>query len=186
MHTKHAQKCSNAAAMCATNVVVDVDGFGREFHRVLFFALGAFNVDDPCLLSFICTFRGYAHTYYILVLTRFTHALACSHPFTCLAPTRNLPHPPHPPPPAPPPRAHQACSIVSEKAYRPGQQSDPIQFLSWFLNTLHRELGGTKKKDSSCVVVIVWIVCDLLLEDFLCGEMCCICQYVQRICLRRV
>ena len=43
----------------------------------------------------------------------------------------------------------QACSVLSEKNYRPGQQSDPVQFISWFLNTLHRELGGSKKTDSS-------------------------------------
>lgn len=40
---------------------------------------------------------------------------------------------------------------MSEKTFRPGQQSDPVQFLSWFLNTLHRELGGSKKADSSIV-----------------------------------
>lgn len=28
---------------------------------------------------------------------------------------------------------------------------DPIDFLSWFLNALHRALNGTKKKDSSII-----------------------------------
>jgi U4/U6.U5 tri-snRNP-associated protein 2 len=31
------------------------------------------------------------------------------------------------------------------------EQSDPLAFLSWFLNTLHKDLGGTRKKDSSII-----------------------------------
>jgi len=31
------------------------------------------------------------------------------------------------------------------------EQSDPLSFLSWFLNTLHRDLGGSKKKNSSII-----------------------------------
>jgi len=36
-----------------------------------------------------------------------------------------------------------------KKKYRIGHQADPLAFLSWFIHTLHKDLGGTKKKDSS-------------------------------------
>jgi U4/U6.U5 tri-snRNP-associated protein 2 len=42
----------------------------------------------------------------------------------------------------------QAISISSNKRFRIGYQSDPVEFLSWFLNTLHTDLGGTKKKST--------------------------------------
>ena len=42
----------------------------------------------------------------------------------------------------------QAITLTSEKKFRPGVQSDPIQFLAWLLNKLHRDLGGGKKKES--------------------------------------
>ena len=48
----------------------------------------------------------------------------------------------------------QACSVLSNKLHRPGQQSDPVPFISWFLNTLHRELGGSKKHDSSTTCIV--------------------------------
>jgi U4/U6.U5 tri-snRNP-associated protein 2 len=31
------------------------------------------------------------------------------------------------------------------------EQGDPIEFLGWILNTLHRDLGGGKKRDSSMI-----------------------------------
>jgi U4/U6.U5 tri-snRNP-associated protein 2 len=31
------------------------------------------------------------------------------------------------------------------------EQGDPVDFLGWLVNTLHRYLGGTKKKNSSVI-----------------------------------
>uniref|UniRef100_A0A8D8S0N9 ubiquitinyl hydrolase 1 n=1 Tax=Cacopsylla melanoneura TaxID=428564 RepID=A0A8D8S0N9_9HEMI len=45
----------------------------------------------------------------------------------------------------------QAVVLWSRKRFQFTEQSDPIDFLSWFLNTLHRALNGTKKRDSSIV-----------------------------------
>jgi U4/U6.U5 tri-snRNP-associated protein 2 len=38
---------------------------------------------------------------------------------------------------------------ASNKNFKLSEQSDPLEFLSWFLNTLHKDLGGTKKLNSS-------------------------------------
>ena len=45
----------------------------------------------------------------------------------------------------------QAVSTASQGTFKPGYQSDAADFLSWFLNALHRELGGTKKPNSSVI-----------------------------------
>jgi len=45
----------------------------------------------------------------------------------------------------------QAISESSGKKFKIGTKSDPIDFISWFLNTLHTDLGGTKKQGSSVV-----------------------------------
>eukprot|EP00741_Cyanophora_paradoxa_P020845 tig00021314_g20123.t1 len=45
----------------------------------------------------------------------------------------------------------QAVSIVSNKRFLIGKQGDPSDFLIWLLNTLHKDLGGTKKRDSSII-----------------------------------
>eukprot|EP01102_Stenamoeba_stenopodia_P000694 TRINITY_DN10643_c0_g1_i1.p1 TRINITY_DN10643_c0_g1~~TRINITY_DN10643_c0_g1_i1.p1 ORF type:complete len:500 (-),score=105.02 TRINITY_DN10643_c0_g1_i1:4-1503(-) len=42
----------------------------------------------------------------------------------------------------------QAISVCSKKRFRIGHQSDPVEFLTWFLNTLHMDLGGGPKKHS--------------------------------------
>eukprot|EP00475_Leptophrys_vorax_P007017 TRINITY_DN1440_c0_g1_i1.p1 TRINITY_DN1440_c0_g1~~TRINITY_DN1440_c0_g1_i1.p1 ORF type:complete len:497 (-),score=125.02 TRINITY_DN1440_c0_g1_i1:584-2074(-) len=42
----------------------------------------------------------------------------------------------------------QAISKESEKKFRIGEQSDPILFLSWLMNTMHRHLSKSKKKKS--------------------------------------
>lgn len=39
---------------------------------------------------------------------------------------------------------------ASKKRFRIGQQSDPVEFMSWLLNTLHTDLR-TSKKDSSII-----------------------------------
>ncbi|CAK4174807.1 unnamed protein product [Aphanomyces euteiches] len=45
----------------------------------------------------------------------------------------------------------QAISVVSKKRFHIGKQSDALEFLSWFLNELHRGLGGTKTPGSSII-----------------------------------
>ncbi|VVA17155.1 PREDICTED: U4/U6 U5 tri-snRNP-associated [Prunus dulcis] len=44
----------------------------------------------------------------------------------------------------------QAVMKASKKQFRIGEQSDPVEFMSWLLNTLHADLR-TSKKDSSIV-----------------------------------
>lgn len=41
--------------------------------------------------------------------------------------------------------------VASKKRFRIGVQSDPVEFMSWLLNTLHTDLGGTKKRNSSVI-----------------------------------
>lgn len=43
----------------------------------------------------------------------------------------------------------QAVASTSKKRFKITEQGDPIEFLSWLLNTLHTALGGTKRKSSS-------------------------------------
>ncbi|KAI9272949.1 hypothetical protein BDA99DRAFT_432777 [Phascolomyces articulosus] len=45
----------------------------------------------------------------------------------------------------------QEISSASQKRFRLTEQSNAIDFLSWFLNTLHKDLGGTKKRNSSVI-----------------------------------
>ncbi|KAG0237797.1 hypothetical protein BGW42_008418 [Actinomortierella wolfii] len=45
----------------------------------------------------------------------------------------------------------QEISNASNRKFRLTEQGDPLAFMSWFLNTLHRDLGGTRKKDSSII-----------------------------------
>ncbi|KAI4371169.1 hypothetical protein MLD38_019435 [Melastoma candidum] len=42
----------------------------------------------------------------------------------------------------------QAVMKASKKRFRIGAQSDPVEFMSWLLNTLHSELRGSKKYTS--------------------------------------
>lgn len=44
----------------------------------------------------------------------------------------------------------QAVMKVSKKRFRIGMQSDPVEFMSWLLNTLHANLR-TSKKDGSII-----------------------------------
>ena len=46
----------------------------------------------------------------------------------------------------------QQISLQSSKRFTLLQQSDPVEFLSWFLNHLHLALGGSKTKPGSSVV----------------------------------
>jgi U4/U6.U5 tri-snRNP-associated protein 2 len=45
----------------------------------------------------------------------------------------------------------QAIQDASEKRFKIGVQGDPLEFLQWFLNAMHKDLGGTKKPKSSII-----------------------------------
>ncbi|EQC25847.1 hypothetical protein SDRG_16296 [Saprolegnia diclina VS20] len=45
----------------------------------------------------------------------------------------------------------QEISVASKKRFHIGEQKDALEFLSWFLNELHRGVGGTKKQGSSII-----------------------------------
>ena len=45
----------------------------------------------------------------------------------------------------------QALMGASAKRFTIDKQSDPVDFLSWFLNTLHAELTGGKRKKPSII-----------------------------------
>ncbi|KAJ2923859.1 hypothetical protein H1R20_g13240, partial [Candolleomyces eurysporus] len=45
----------------------------------------------------------------------------------------------------------QEVNRVSGGKFRLEQQGDPVEFLGWLLNNLHKDLGGTKKKNSSII-----------------------------------
>lgn len=42
----------------------------------------------------------------------------------------------------------QAVMKASKKRFKIGSQSDPVEFMSWLLNTLHEKLKSSKKKHS--------------------------------------
>ncbi|ETN38471.1 uncharacterized protein HMPREF1541_06506 [Cyphellophora europaea CBS 101466] len=46
----------------------------------------------------------------------------------------------------------QEIALRSSKKFTLTQQSDPVEFLSWFLNNLHLTLGGSKSKPLSSVI----------------------------------
>jgi U4/U6.U5 tri-snRNP-associated protein 2 len=48
----------------------------------------------------------------------------------------------------------QEIAMRSSKRFTLSQQSDPVEFLSWFLNNLHLSLGGSKKPSSTPTSVI--------------------------------
>jgi U4/U6.U5 tri-snRNP-associated protein 2 len=43
----------------------------------------------------------------------------------------------------------QEVTRRSEGKYKITEQGDPVAFLGWLLNTLHRDLGGSKRPNSS-------------------------------------
>jgi U4/U6.U5 tri-snRNP-associated protein 2 len=50
----------------------------------------------------------------------------------------------------------QEVNRASSGKFRLERQGDPVEFLGWLLNHLHKDLGGTKKQNSSrfpCVVL---------------------------------
>jgi U4/U6.U5 tri-snRNP-associated protein 2 len=46
----------------------------------------------------------------------------------------------------------QEIALLSNKRFTLTQQSDPVEFLSWFLNNLHLGLGGSKTKPGSSMI----------------------------------
>ncbi|KAJ5610436.1 hypothetical protein N7510_007155 [Penicillium lagena] len=48
----------------------------------------------------------------------------------------------------------QEVALRSSKRFNLTQQSDPVEFMSWFLNNLHLTLGGSKKPSSTPTSVI--------------------------------
>lgn len=46
----------------------------------------------------------------------------------------------------------QEVSLRSNKRFTLTEQSDPVDFLSWFLNNLHLALGGSKTKPGTSIV----------------------------------
>ncbi|KAM0789092.1 hypothetical protein ACM66B_003150 [Microbotryomycetes sp. NB124-2] len=45
----------------------------------------------------------------------------------------------------------QECSNASGKRFKITEPGDPLEFLSWLLNALHKDLGGNKKPKSSVI-----------------------------------
>jgi U4/U6.U5 tri-snRNP-associated protein 2 len=49
---------------------------------------------------------------------------------------------------------HEFLQEVGKRSggkFKMTEQGDPVEFLGWLVNTLHRDLGGTKKKSSSVI-----------------------------------
>ena len=46
----------------------------------------------------------------------------------------------------------QEVNRASAGKFRLEQQGDPVEFLGWLLNRLHKDFGGSKKKDSSTCI----------------------------------
>jgi U4/U6.U5 tri-snRNP-associated protein 2 len=49
---------------------------------------------------------------------------------------------------------HEFLQEVNKRSagrFSMSQQGDPVEFLGWLLNTLHKDLGGTKKRGSSVI-----------------------------------
>ncbi len=46
----------------------------------------------------------------------------------------------------------QQISTVSGKKFKLTQQGDPLEFLSWFLNNIHLDLGGSRTKPATSII----------------------------------
>lgn len=49
---------------------------------------------------------------------------------------------------------HEFLQEVNKRSngkFKTTERGDPVEFLGWLLNTLHRDLGGTKKRASSVI-----------------------------------
>ena len=45
----------------------------------------------------------------------------------------------------------QECANASNKRFKVTEAGDPLEFMSWLLNRLHRDLGGSRKARSSII-----------------------------------
>lgn len=50
----------------------------------------------------------------------------------------------------------QEVSVASAGKFKLTEQGDPIEFLGWLLNRLHKDLGGSRKKNSSASSIFSW------------------------------
>jgi U4/U6.U5 tri-snRNP-associated protein 2 len=48
----------------------------------------------------------------------------------------------------------QEVNRASAGKFRLEEQGDPVEFLGWLLNRLHKDCGGTKKKNSSKTLIL--------------------------------
>jgi U4/U6.U5 tri-snRNP-associated protein 2 len=55
----------------------------------------------------------------------------------------------------------QEVGRASGGKFRLEQQGDPVEFMGWLLNQLHKDLGGTRKKNSSKPVIALFAVSSL-------------------------
>lgn len=84
----------------------------------------------------------------------------------------------------------QEVSNRSEKRFRLTEQGDPVEFLGWLLNTLHKDLGGTKKpKSSECPFVLFISCCVMYVNGFRLpknlSELCRSCSRHHLLCVSR-
>lgn len=69
----------------------------------------------------------------------------------------------------------QAVMKASKKRFRIGQQSDPVEFMAWLLNTLHADLR-TLKKNSSIIYECFQVLSTILL---VCSSLhCCLLLFI--------
>jgi len=45
----------------------------------------------------------------------------------------------------------QSISVLSKKRFAVGRRNDPLDFMAWFLDNMHKALGGTKEAGSSII-----------------------------------
>ena len=52
----------------------------------------------------------------------------------------------------------QEVGRASGSKFRLETQGDPVEFLRWLLNELHKDMGGTKKKNSSLSLFVTLVI----------------------------
>ena len=71
----------------------------------------------------------------------------------------------------------QAIMKASKKRFRIGAQSDPVEFISWLLNTLHADLKT--KKNRSIIYDCFQVVSIIVLGDFVASSWIVSCTYLK-------
>lgn len=56
----------------------------------------------------------------------------------------------------------QEVNRASTGKFRLEKQGDPVEFLGWLLNRLHKDMGGTKKKNSSGRLIVILLILELM------------------------